>query len=335
MTEGSVLGAFQLVRPIARGGMAQVWAAVHLRSSVSVSIKVITGEKANDAYFRSAFLNEVRAVAGLDHPGVVRVLDYGIVPEEGVGELEGGCPYLVMEPASEGTLHDGRRKALVWPEIRTILLSLLGALGHAHARGVIHRDLKPGNVLVCGAQDPRPGLKLTDFGLARHLEDHDRPGSVEAVRGTLHYMAPEQCRGLWRDHGPWTDLYALGCIAYQLATGRPPFKGLSGEDLMRAHVKTEAPPLPPRRGLPDGYAEWVGRLLLKSPWRRYSRAADAAWALSSLPEPEDIGPTRWVFPVLAHSQGLSEDLETDPTPRTPLPEDLESVRIDSSTDQQS
>jgi len=322
MSQGS-LGAFVLDRPLAQGGMAQVWAATHRRSGIGVSIKVITGERAHDPYFRSAFMNEVRAVAGLDHPGVVLVLDYGIVPEEGAGELGPGCPYLVMEPASQGTLHEGRRRALVWPEIRTILLSLLGALGHAHAHGVIHRDLKPGNVLVCGADDPRPGLKLTDFGLARHLEDHDRPGSVEAVRGTLHYMAPEQCHGLWRDQGPWTDLYALGCIAYQLATGRPPFKGLKGEDLMRAHVQAEAPPLPPRRGLPEGYADWVRRLLRKPPTERFQRAADAAWALSRLPEPEDVGPTRWIFPVLAHSQGLSDDLETDPTPRTPLPEDLE------------
>lgn len=323
MTAGCVLGAFRLERPLAHGGMAQVWAATHRRSGMGVSVKVITGERAHDAYFRTAFLNEVRAVAGLDHPGVVLVLDYGLVPEQGPGELVPGCPYLVMEPASGGTLHDGRKRVLVWPEIRTILTSLLGALGHAHARGVIHRDLKPGNVLVCNAEDPRPGLKLSDFGLARHLEEFDRTGSVEAVRGTLHYMAPEQCRGLWRDQGPWTDLYALGCIAYQLATGRPPFRGLKGDELMRAHVELDAPPLPPRRGLPDGYADWVARLLRKRPGDRFQRAADAAWALARLPDPDDVGPTRWVFPVLARTQGLSDDLQTDPNPRTPLPGDLE------------
>lgn len=323
MTAGCVLGAFRLERPLAEGGMAQVWAATHMRSGIGVSVKVITGERANEPYFRNAFLNEVRAVAGLDHPGTVLVLDYGLIPEDAGGSLVPGCPYLVMEPASGGTLRDGRKRVLVWPEIRTILTTLLGALGHAHARGVIHRDLKPGNVLVCSAEDPRPGLKLSDFGLARHLAEHDRPGSVEAVRGTLHYMAPEQCRGHWRDQGPWTDLYALGCIAYELATGRPPFKGLKGDDLMRAHVRDEAPPLPPRRGLPDGYADWVARLLHKRPQERFRRAADAAWALQDLPEPEDVGPTRWVFPVLARTQGLSDDLQTDPNPRTPLPEDLE------------
>lgn len=285
---------------------------------MAVSIKVITADKAQDAYFRAAFRNEVRAVAGLDHPGVVLVLDYGEVPFDAPSPLSPGCPYLVMEHASGGSLGEAPAKPFVWPEIRTILTSLLGALAHAHARGVIHRDLKPGNVLICQRDDPRPGLKLTDFGLARHLEEHDAAGNVEAVRGTLHYMSPEQCRGLWREQGPWTDLYAVGCIAYQLATGRPPFRGLRGEALMRAHVQDDAPPLPHRRGLPEGYARWVARLLNKAPRDRYDCAADAAWALSLLPEPEDVGPTKWIFPDLAETQGLSDDLETDPKPRTPI-----------------
>jgi serine/threonine protein kinase/tetratricopeptide (TPR) repeat protein len=323
MADGLELGAFRLDRPVASGGMAEVWAGTHVASGMAVSVKVITGDRARDDYFRQAFRSEIRAVAGLDHPGVILVLDHGEVGPDGVGTLAPGSPYLVMEHASAGTLRDAHRRVLVWPEIQTILSSLLRALAHAHARGVIHRDLKPGNVLVCGSEDPRPGIKLSDFGLARLMEDHDRPGSVEAVRGTLHYMAPEQCQGLWRDQGAWTDLYALGCIAYQMATGRAPFKGLRGDALMQAHVHTPPPPMPPRRGLPEGYAAWVDRLLRKSPWERYQRAADAAWALSRLPEPDDVGPTRWVFPSLATTQGLSDDLDTDPTPRTPLPDDVD------------
>lgn len=328
MTDGPILGAFRLDRPVARGGMAEVWAGTHLATGLTVSIKVITGDKAQDPYFRQAFRHEIRTIAGLDHPGVIVVLDHGQVGPEGAGVLPPGSPYLVMEHASGGSLREARRKVLVWPEIRTILHSLLTALGHAHARGIIHRDLKPGNVLVSTPDDVRPGLKLTDFGLARLMEDLDRPGSVEAVRGTLHYMAPEQCKGLFRDQGPWTDLYALGCIAYQLATGRPPFRGIRGEALMRAHVDTTPPPLPPRRGLPDGYAAWVERLLAKSPWERFQRAADAAWALQELPEPDDIGPTRWIFPALATTQGLSDDLQTDLTPRTPLPDEVDLVPDD-------
>jgi len=107
------LGAFQLLEPVARGGMAEVWLAKHTASGMAVSIKVITADKAQDAYFRTAFRNEVRAVAGLTHPGVVRVLDYGDVPFDAAGPLTAGCPYLVMEHASGGTLGDVHAKPLV------------------------------------------------------------------------------------------------------------------------------------------------------------------------------------------------------------------------------
>jgi serine/threonine protein kinase/tetratricopeptide (TPR) repeat protein len=302
---------------------------------VPVAIKVITGERAEHPYFRASFHNEVRAVASLEHPAIVRVLDHGEVGPHGAAGLAPGSPYLVMERASGGTLRAAEQRALAWPEIRTILLALLGALAHAHARGIIHRDLKPGNVLVCGRDDPRPGLKLTDFGLARLLEDHEGAGTVEAVRGTLHYLSPEQARGLWRDQGPWTDLYALGCIAWQLATGRPPFGGFQGDDLLRAHVAEPLPAFPPRRGLPAGYPDWVASLLAKRPWDRPQRAADAAWALSRLGEPEDVGPTRWIFEDLAAAHGLSADLDSDPTSRAPLadgPDDAPTVRADALPD---
>jgi serine/threonine protein kinase/tetratricopeptide (TPR) repeat protein len=299
-----------------------VWAGEHVGTGMPVSVKFMTGDKARESAFINAFENEVRAVASLDHPAIIRVLDLGRIPEGSPEPLQAGVPYLVMELASGGTLRAADRRAMVWPEMKTILLTLLSALGHAHARGIIHRDLKPGNVLVCAVDDPRPGLKLSDFGLARRVDALERSGSVEPVRGTLHYMAPEQCQGRWRDQGPWTDLYALGCIAYQLATGRPPFRGASGDALMNAHLHEPPPALPPRRGLPDGYAEWVGRLLAKAPEDRPQRAADAAWLLAHLKEPDDVGPQRWIFPDLAAHQGLSESL---PTPQPLALGDIDDV----------
>src|SRR5688572_26071033 len=161
------LGPFELIEPIARGGMAEVWRGVHARQKVPVAIKVITSSRARHPEFLAAFQNEVQAVARLHHPSIVMIFDHGAVPAESArasGErLTAGSPYLAMELASWGAL-DRVRLPLKWDDLLRILLSLLDALAHAHARGVIHRDLKPGNILLSAPNDIRPGLKLTDFG---------------------------------------------------------------------------------------------------------------------------------------------------------------------------
>ena len=167
------LGPFQLESIIGRGGMAEVWAARHVETGTPVAIKVLTSERARDAMFVRALRDEVRAVAGLDHPHIVTVHDHGVVPlgaaEESDGALTAGSPYLVMELASGGTLA-GPPSPDSYSELRAILTTLLGALAHAHARGLVHRDIKPANVLRCVEGDVRPGLKLADFGVARAHE---------------------------------------------------------------------------------------------------------------------------------------------------------------------
>jgi tetratricopeptide (TPR) repeat protein len=188
-----------------------------------------------------------------------------------------------MEFAGAGTLaklHD-----ITWPELRAILLVLLDALAHAHAHGVIHRDIKPENVLLCGRDDLRPGLKLTDFGIAFALEDAK---TREEVHGTPHYMAPEQLTGEERDQGPWTDLYALGCLAWRLATGAPPFAGRRQMQLITAHRGIRPPALVPTVPVPAGFEWWLRTLLEKKPWHRFQCAADAASALRDLGHPDGI-----------------------------------------------
>ena len=285
------LGPFVLEQAIGRGGMAIVWRAVHREQRQPVAIKVLTTDAARNPLFFSTFRSEVRGAAGLDHPGIVAVYDHGLVTEAAAtaskGKLAAASPYLVMELAGRGTLspHCGK---LPWKELQAVLLGLLDALAHAHARGVIHRDLKPANVLV----DRETGsVKLTDFGLVHAFTQRGAGVTGEEFIGTPAYMAPEQLEVRWRDYGPWTDLYAVGCLSWALATGDAPFgTDMSIEQALTAHLRLTPPPMRPALSVPDGFEAWVRRLLAKEPRQRFRRAADAAWALAKLPPPKDAGP---------------------------------------------
>lgn len=294
-TQPIQLGPFELHAPFGRGGMAEVWQGVHVEQAVPVAVKVVTVAQAREQKYRDAFRNEVQAVAALDHPGIVLVLDYGTVTvqaeQRSEGRLVAGCPYLVMELASRGALDRWVSTHLAWPAIRTILLSLLDALAHAHAHGVVHRDIKPANVLLSGAESSRPGLKLTDFGIAHAHERRGSSGLTQSLSGTPAYMAPEQIHARSRDFGPWTDLYAVGCLAYELLTGRPPFEGNTLLATALAHLTSPAPAVVPRVAVPSGVDGWVARLLQKDAGDRFQRCADAAWALLCLdPTPPESDP---------------------------------------------
>jgi serine/threonine protein kinase/tetratricopeptide (TPR) repeat protein len=279
------LGPFDLLEPVARGGMSQVWKAVHREQQVPVAVKIVTPPEAQRAEFERRFADEVRAVAALDHPGVVMVLDHGRLPETAGGHvsLSPGNPWLAMEWASGGTLAS-QRGPMPWPMLKTVLLALLDALAHAHAHGVVHRDLKPQNVLLSSRHDARPGIKLSDFGIAFAGAPAGAGGDL--VMGTPSYMAPEQIRGDWRDYGPWTDLYALGCLTWWLCAGQAPFTGHKAQGVMIAHLSAELPPFQPRLPVPQGFERWLSRLLEKRWDRRFLAAADAAYALATLSAPE-------------------------------------------------
>ena len=271
--------------------MGAVWRARYHRRGLPplpVAVKVLHDLLVDDA-FRARFHAEVRAMVGLDHPRVVWVFDHGDVPE-GHPQLPSGAPWVAMELASYGTLDDHRRD-LDWPTAHAVLRELLDVLAHAHAHGVVHRDLKPANVLVCGPGDLRPGLKLTDFGIAARLDDTaalDAGAAKNELVGTPSYMAPEQVSGVVADLGPWTDLYALGCVAWELVTGRPPFHDMGPRDLLFAHLARPVGPLEPRMDVPDGVEPWLRGLLAKHPEERYQRAADARAVLEALAPGEAI-----------------------------------------------
>lgn len=327
------LGPFLLDRCIGRGGMAEVWSGVHAAQGVPVAVKVMTAERAREASFRDAFRNEVQAVASLDHPGIVRVFEHGEMGEDAEetsrGLLLKGSPTLAMELA-DGTLPTLIAEGLDWPRLRQILLALLDALGHAHARGVVHRDLKPNNILVFRDGGGPPSLKLADFGLAQAFELQSREDSTEVICGTPSYMAPEQLLGHWRDYGPWTDLYALGCLAWTLGSGKPPFGGTALLETYRRQMEENPPSFQPQIPVPWGFEGWLRRLLQKDGGHRFVRAADAAWALAELGDGEDgfEGGPRSLAPTEPTTVAISfdglwplapESVPHSPRPSEPLP----------------
>ena len=284
MTDAPQLGPFKLGERIGEGGMGVVYRGKHGETDMPVAIKVIRPMTRPGA--RRRFHEEVRAHAGLLHPNVVYLFEYGHLDasaaEVFVADVREGNPYVAMELADRGTVRD-RMPLRDWPSVRRLLVQILDALAFAHARGVVHRDLKPENLLVFegdGASSESLRVKLADFGIAHALggERDARTDELESPAGTPLYMSPEQLKGLWRDYGPWTDLYALGCLTWELVCGRPPFRG----DIATLAVKHETeprPPLVPQFPVPEGLEAWIHRAMASDHRHRFRRAADAARAL--------------------------------------------------------
>jgi eukaryotic-like serine/threonine-protein kinase len=280
---GVRVGPFVLDDEIGGGGMGSVWGGRHADQGVAVAVKLLHARFAETPWFLESFAKEVRAVARLRHPAIVDVFDHGRIDAETAaasgGVLEPGSPWLAMErvPGRPLSRLCGR---IDWSETKRVLLGLLDALAHAHARGVVHRDIKPGNAMASADR-----VVLVDFGLAHPLNRALDPGEIGQVVGTAAYMAPEQFRGDDAAFGPWTDLYSVGCLAWALVGGAPPF-GRRGTftELQTAHLGGTLPGLEPLRPVPQGLEQWLRTLLEKAPERRFARAAEAAWAL------QDLGP---------------------------------------------
>ncbi len=265
--------------------MGQVWCAVHRDLGYPVAVKFLTARTYRKTGFLEAFRNEIRSVAALDHPNIVSVLDHGeasMRTEKATrGRIRHGTPWLAMELVGGGTLAPlcGR---LTWPEVESVIEALLGALGHAHGRGVIHRDLKPGNVLVGTATGHHLWVKLTDFGLAQAVEVLDLKTDRPFTGGTPAYMAPEQFEGRWRDFGPWTDLYGAGCLIWALVRGATPYGKRPPAELKECHLHEPLPPMVAPWQVPLGFEDWLARMLHKEPAERFRRAADALHAFGQL-----------------------------------------------------
>ncbi len=261
-------GPFRIGESIGAGGMSEVFAATHHASGEAVAIKV-TRFREEQTSLQRAFTAELAAMARMYHPGIVRIHDWGRLPDD-----DGN--WCAMDLADLGALDVSMIRD--WKGLRDVLTQVLLGLAHAHSRGIVHRDLKPQNILVFGDLNA-PVYRIADFGLAHSRFELNPDALTGAVAGTPAYMAPEQLHGRWREYGPWTDLYAVGCIAFELARGKPPFRGNSPLKIALAHVQGERPELVTRFAVPDGFEQWIDGLMQRD-W--VSRVGSAALALSGL-----------------------------------------------------
>jgi eukaryotic-like serine/threonine-protein kinase len=229
-------GKYALQRRLGEGGMGAVYVAEHVALRHLVAIKVMHGPATNDEIAVRRFLREARAMAALDHPNIVRVLDFGV---------DQGAPYIAMDYLKGKSLDDMIAECTTPPplaRVLEILVPVLDGLAAVHERGVVHRDLKPDNIflaeLPAGEQ-----VKLVDFGLARMDDGEGQPSLTQtsAISGTPDYMSPEQCQSL--KVGPETDIYAVGCILTSLLQLFPPFAGGSVVEVLTKQMFTAPPPL--------------------------------------------------------------------------------------------
>jgi tetratricopeptide (TPR) repeat protein len=292
---GGFVDRYRLVREVGRGGMGVVYEARDEKLDRPVAIKVLPA-RAIDDRARERFLREARAAAALNHSNIVAIHDAG---------EEDGRPFLVMEFV-EGSSLDGRSPASLGEAIE-IARRVCDALEHAHDRGLVHRDLKPGNVLI--STDADPVVKLTDMGiaLARGAARVTRPG---AITGTPTYMAPEQALG--KEVDGRADLYSLGVMLYDWATGRPPFEGDDALEVVSQHI--HAPVVPPttiRPDLPAGLESVILRLLQKEPDDRFAAAADVREALGNLGAARGVAPEPGHVPIEGLTRGRMVGRKTE------------------------
>jgi serine/threonine-protein kinase len=269
---GQRFGSFRVVRELGQGGMGVVWLAEHELIRKRVAVKVLHEHLARDKRLVARFLSEARTLTLVQHENIVAIYDL---------DMSEGRPYLVMEYLEGQSLASLARGPLSVPLAVDLLCQVCDALSAAHAHGVIHRDLKPGNVLLVPAGEGRQRVKLLDFGLAKSLlyPSEMTPTQNGVLLGTPEFMAPEQCAGEPVDAR--TDLYAVGVMAFQMLTGQLPFTGHPAE-LLLAHLQ-RPPPLAHevKPGLPQALSRVLVRAMAKRPDQRFASAAELREALQA------------------------------------------------------
>jgi serine/threonine-protein kinase len=264
LSPGTPFGPFRIVASLGRGGMASVYRARDASLDRDVALKVLPAEFLHDPTFADRFRQEARVAAKLEHPHVVPIHGYGI---------DNGRPWMALRLLAGGSLADRLRQGPLPPAEAARILSEVGsALDAAHARGIVHRDVKPANILL----DENGRAYLADFGVARMLEGKSTT-LTGMVQGTPAYMAPEQAMGAKVDRR--ADVYALGIVAFECLTGRVPYTGTTPVAVLMKHV-TEPVPEPAPGEVPDALRPLIRRSLAKSPTDRWPTTRDFTDALA-------------------------------------------------------
>jgi serine/threonine-protein kinase len=289
LAAGASLGPYRIIEPLGRGGMASVYKAYEAALDRYVAVKVLPPEFLHDPTFAERFRREAKVVARLEHPNVIPIFAFDI--------SEGGIPWMAMRFIAGGTVSGllrGSPGRLPRERVIAILRGVADALDYAHGKGVIHRDVKPHNVLI----DEGGRIYLVDFGVAKMVETSSGLTATGMISGTPQYMAPEQITALTVDHR--ADIYSLGIVAYELLTGRVPFAADTPIAVLMKHV-SDPIPLPS----PDEVPEPMVRALLKCTAKK----------------PEDRWPTTGAF-VDALEKGKAEAEALAGVPHVPTTVDL-------------
>jgi hypothetical protein len=327
---GRVVGEYRLVSTMGSGALGETFRAESVRGDGrTAAVKIMHAHLASDPTFAERFKRDVAAAAGLHHPHIVRIEDFG---------QQGGQFYVIMELLPDGsmrTLMQRREKMLPLRRGVDLVRQTADALAFVHAQGLVHRDVKPENLLVRLSDEDRDIARLADVGLTRLTESGVTVGGNMAL-GSFAYMSPEQCRGLPADGR--ADIYSLGVVLYEVATGYPPFQVKTLADALTKH--TSSPPPAPRslvRDLPEGLERIILRCLAKTPQERWSSASELMRALDA------ILPTLKVPPVVrlkdagkaadvpagrGASEGPEVRLRDGPSPAASPPKDRYRVEVE-------
>lgn len=295
---GSVFGGrYELESRLAIGGMGEVWKALDLVIERHVAIKILKEEFLGDQAFRERFRAEARHAALVNHEGIASVYDFG---------EEDGSAYLVMElvPGEALSIILERERILSPERVLDIVAQTASALHAAHEAGLVHRDVKPGNLLIT----PDGRVKITDFGIARAADQVPLTATGQ-VMGTVQYLAPEQASG--KDASPATDIYSLGIVAYEALAGRRPFTGESQVAIAMAHIKNPPPPLP--ESIPLAVRNLVLSCLAKKPGLRPASASHLSRAALAISRGR-FGEALALVPTVDHGE-IEEELTDDTSTR--------------------
>lgn len=219
---GMILDDYEIIRQIGVGGMAKVFLGTHTDTGEQVAIKTLPEEFYGDATFQARFLREIEVIRRLNHPHILPLITFGEVDN---------ISYIVMPYMSYGTLRDRLVTPLAPKDCLRLLQQIGSALDHAHERQIIHRDIKPTNIMM----DEHNDVKLVDFGVAKLIEDTSVDITGSAIVGTWQYMSPEQCMGE-KDLTPRSDIYALGIVLHEMLSGRSPFHDATAAEIVQRHM---------------------------------------------------------------------------------------------------